>query len=589
MIQYFIFIFLLFSISCQTTDKKKGSPLTDGDISLDLNRNKEEIPPALWSPMQRQLHAEYYFLVAEYENLQGNFAKSQKFYQAAYNLDPNFFLALKMIEAAANLGRIDEAIQQCRKMVLLYPKASEIHALFGKLLASRGVYKRAAFHYEKALSLNPEKMEVYIGLIRLHQYHKNPASAITVATELCRRDPSYADGWALLAKLYLSQHQKKRALFPAKRAFDLKSQDPEKVLIYAIALELNGKSKKAVRLYEILFRLNPTNEELIRKMVNLYRQIGDLKDALALLEEAEKNLKDPGPGLIMQQAFILWELKQYEKATKILDSLARDYPDSDRILYLAALGKERVKKFDKAIELYHKISKISAYYIHAQYRAARLLETQKKYAEALRIVDTVIASQNERAPDFMAIGANILAAQDRVGDAVALLKKGVESYSDNIALLFLLGVYYEKNGEQDECIRIMREVIQRDPGHSSAHNYLGYLYAERGENLEEAKTLIKRALELKPNDGFYTDSLGWVYFKMGQYDKALKLLIEALKLVPNEGVILEHIGDVHKAKNDIKNALEYYEKSLKGHLEKRDFKRVEQKLKKVKEAYDQEK
>jgi tetratricopeptide (TPR) repeat protein len=127
----------------------------------------------------------------------------------------------------------------------------------------------------------------------------------------------------------------------------------------------------------------------------------------------------------------------------------------------------------------------------------------------------------------------------------------------------------------------MKEVIRKDPKHSSAFNYLGYLYAEAGINLDEAETLIMKALEIKPNDGYYTDSLGWVYYQKKEYDKALETLLRADQLVPEEGIILEHIGDVYRAMSNLVKAKEYYQKALKGKMESTDVPRIEKKVQEV--------
>ena len=90
--------------------------------------------------------------------------------------------------------------------------------------------------------------------------------------------------------------------------------------------------------------------------------------------------------------------------------------------------------------------------------------------------------------------------------------------------------------------------------------------------------MIERALEIKPNDGFYLDSLGWVYFQNEDYDKAEELLTRAHKLIPDEGVILEHLGDVALARGQETTALDFYERALKSRLEPRDRPRVEKKI-----------
>ena len=93
-------------------------------------------------------------------------------------------------------------------------------------------------------------------------------------------------------------------------------------------------------------------------------------------------------------------------------------------------------------------------------------------------------------------------------------------------------------------------------------NYLGYTYAEMGENLDEAEHLIKEALKYKPDDGFITDSLGWVYFKKGLFDKAVELLEKAVALEPDDPIILEHLGDAYLEIDQKEKALEFYKRSL---------------------------
>ncbi|MGD2271240.1 MAG: tetratricopeptide repeat protein, partial [Desulfobacterales bacterium] len=102
-------------------------------------------------------------------------------------------------------------------------------------------------------------------------------------------------------------------------------------------------------------------------------------------------------------------------------------------------------------------------------------------------------------------------------------------------------------------------------------------YADLGRNLDEAERLIKEALKYKPNDGYITDSLGWVYYKKGRYAEALILLKKAVELVPDDPIMLEHLGDAYLKTNDVKNALEYYQRSLKNKT--KDTEELEKKIK----------
>ena len=108
----------------------------------------------------------------------------------------------------------------------------------------------------------------------------------------------------------------------------------------------------------------------------------------------------------------------------------------------------------------------------------------------------------------------------------------------------------------------MKAVISLDPQNANALNYLGYTYAELGENLDEAERLIKEALQQKPDDGYITDSLGFVYFKKGLFNEALKYFERALSLVPDNSTILEHLGDAYLKIGDNEEALNCYKRSL---------------------------
>ena len=122
----------------------------------------------------------------------------------------------------------------------------------------------------------------------------------------------------------------------------------------------------------------------------------------------------------------------------------------------------------------------------------------------------------------------------------------------------------------------MQKVLELDPRNAAALNYIGYSWAERGENLAEAESLIQRALAISPDDGYIADSLGWVYYKMAEMhfrdarkDEALALLerareqlLQAAELTGGDPVVSEHLGDVHLLRGEKARALDYYEEAI---------------------------
>ena len=136
----------------------------------------------------------------------------------------------------------------------------------------------------------------------------------------------------------------------------------------------------------------------------------------------------------------------------------------------------------------------------------------------------------------------------------------------NQRLHFRLGVVLDRMGERHDSISHMEKVIELDPDDATALNYLGYTLAEMGVRLEEAEEFIRRALELKPGDGYFTDSLGWVYFKMGRHKEALQWIQRALESLPDDPLITEHLGDTYAALGRWKEAKQAYERALRlGH------------------------
>jgi tetratricopeptide (TPR) repeat protein len=129
----------------------------------------------------------------------------------------------------------------------------------------------------------------------------------------------------------------------------------------------------------------------------------------------------------------------------------------------------------------------------------------------------------------------------------------------------------------------MREALRLNPDYADALNYIGYSFAERGVRLQEALGLIQKAMALKPNQGYITDSLGWVYFKLGEYEKAVIELEKANQLTPDDSTIMEHLGDGYAGLKRVDKAIEAYDKALTLEPKPDQTERLKGKLKELKE------
>jgi tetratricopeptide (TPR) repeat protein len=147
--------------------------------------------------------------------------------------------------------------------------------------------------------------------------------------------------------------------------------------------------------------------------------------------------------------------------------------------------------------------------------------------------------------------------------AETTLKEGLAAAPKSIDLRYRLGMLYDRTGRPDEGIREMEEILKQDPDNPEALNFIGYSWADRGVNLDEAEAMIKKALSLKPGDGFITDSLGWVYYRKNRNDEAIKYLKEAASILPEDAAIADHLGDAYAKAGKPRDAMEQYQKALK--------------------------
>ena len=129
-------------------------------------------------------------------------------------------------------------------------------------------------------------------------------------------------------------------------------------------------------------------------------------------------------------------------------------------------------------------------------------------------------------------------------------------------LAFLLGQAYERTGAYERAGSAFRRVLELEPLNGDALNYLGYMWADLGQNLDEALNLIRQAVDIEPNNGAYVDSLGWVLFRRGDLSEAQVELERAVELVPEDSTILEHLGDVYQALGTRCGARDAYLKAL---------------------------
>jgi Tfp pilus assembly protein PilF len=149
-----------------------------------------------------------------------------------------------------------------------------------------------------------------------------------------------------------------------------------------------------------------------------------------------------------------------------------------------------------------------------------------------------------------------------MGKALDEVEKLAKTDEDKSTVYFMRGAMYERMKKFDASETEFRKVLAIDADNAGALNYLGYMLADRNVRLDEAMQMIKKALEMEPENGAYLDSLGWVYYRQGKLQEAESLLLKALERTGQDPAIRDHLGDVYAKQGKTKEAITQWQSSL---------------------------
>ena len=150
----------------------------------------------------------------------------------------------------------------------------------------------------------------------------------------------------------------------------------------------------------------------------------------------------------------------------------------------------------------------------------------------------------------------------QIDKAILILKNAIKEMPDSEELYWALASAFSKKGENDNAYKVLDEVLKKFKNSHSAMNFVAYFYAEKGIKLKEAETLSKKSLSKLKNDGYYLDTLGWIYFKQGKYEKAKEIILRASKKLPENYEIAEHVADIYYKLKQKDIAFLMYQKAL---------------------------
>jgi Flp pilus assembly protein TadD len=437
--------------------------------------------------------------------------------------------------------------------------------------AKSGRGKEAEALYQELLEADPADREIAAALVDLYEDQDRFDDALRLLQDLEKKDPENA---GVSERIAIDLARAGRFDEAEKRARALAGKRPENREVRRLLAQVLFEKGDAAGGEKILRDLLSTDGDdqgsrkaLVESLVRERR----FTDARALLEagrkkgSADAGAKTAEPWPTVELGYIAFLEKNYPEAKKTLEPFALTAPAgtasggnarATRILFGIARETE-----DFVYGLARAQAAAAAEPGSVEWEAA-VAEFRQRSGERPRAEEALSQLAASKDVERVLAAADVYARLKDYTSAARVAKDAVRRFPESTEALFRLGSSLERGGQIPESEKTFQKLLSLRPHDAQTMNYLGYMWADRGVRLEEARELLEKAVAREPRNGAFRDSLGWVYFRLGRLEAAEKNLREAHRTDPEDATIEEHLGDLAEKQGNLARAVEHWERAL---------------------------
>jgi tetratricopeptide (TPR) repeat protein len=499
--------------------------------------------------------------------------------RAAFKLNPDdLSTGMAISQIYINTGRPADAEKVLAQMLERVPDQKLLNFNYAQVLTKLGRGDESKQYLERAVLLDPTFAPAILQLVDIYQKENEWQKAADILAPLIAEDPMNLDLQRQQAFFYLraGQSEKARAMF--KALADADPKDTRARFYLAEALSDLERYDEADKLYRSLLEQSPEDADVLASfgisqvVQHKYDEASKAFRSLLAIKDLPDNLE-----VLANTQLALIELQKgnYDSALAMTKPLLvfNDKPNAQAVnIALDALKKQ--KKYNEALGL---LLPLVEQYGSDPFVNARYVEMLVRAGEKDKAKE-IAATQAKFGPRNTIATAEAYIQAGDYEDAIALVKNSLQSKPEDLDLNFALGSAYERAGNQGSAEKVFLDILAKHPEHAQTLNYLGYMWAESGVNLDRAAEMVKKAVSEEPRNGAYIDSLGWVYFRQGNLDLAEKYLTDATHLLPRDATVHEHLGDVFAKRGNIQRALKLYKDALMLEPEPKDEAKLKVKI-----------
>jgi tetratricopeptide (TPR) repeat protein len=515
------------------------------------------------------------YLAGRFAGKQRDMDAAGQYFQQALRDDPNNAVLIERVFVFdLSEGKIASAEDYAERVLSFNSQ----HRMARFVLGLRDVrikrFVRAREHFKKAAYTPIGELTAALLTAWTYAAQGNQASAFNALDKLDQNESLEnfkAYHGALIAD-YLGANLRAESFY--KKAYAQAGNSLRVVQAYGNYLERNGRKDEARKIYEQFLSAADKNP-LVRQAV----------------QELDKGVK-PAAFIKSPQAGMSEAL--FSVASALSDDQGLDVAlayaqlalsvDGDRNINLTLLGDiyESMNNYQRSIDAYDAIDKASPLKPNADLEVAVNLQRLEKKEEAKARLNALTKADPKDYDALVTLG-NLYRNNEEFGPAATVYDQAIallgEAQRDNWTVYYYRGISYERTKQWDKAEADFRKALQLEPDQPMVLNYLGYSMIDKKLNLNEAIGMVRKAVELKPNDGYIVDSLGWAHFRLGEYEEAVKQLERAVELKPADPVIADHLGDAYWRIGRQLEARFQWQHAKDNKPEPEDLARIEKKLK----------
>lgn len=482
----------------------------------------------------------YDLLVGELAGIRNNFDVALQKYlaQARATRDPG------VVSRAAQIAAYTEnrpiLLEMSQLWVEIEPESLDANSLAAMSLSHYNRYEEALAHAQFALERgqNEPLMNLVVSANRADKEQRD--ALLQLYPKLESQMPE--NTFLLLTKGMLQRQQQllPEAIETTNKLLVKDSSMQPAIMLKAQLLYQSGKKSEAAAFLEQSL-VNAPNNKRMRLQYARFLAEDDLQGAhqqLSILSQQYPN----DPELIYSLALASKGLKRHDEAVELFTQLTR-YP---RTVYAAhfELGVLAEQQNDtEAVSVHYRQVRAGPKFLPAAVRLSRFMTNQDQLDDARLYLQKLRLDNPRHASALYQVESELLAEQELLSEAYDVLSKAILREPNNIQLLYTRSLLSERQNDVARSEQDLRAILQQDSNNAMALNALGYTLTVHTDRYEEAQELILRALELNPGDPATIDSLGWVFYRLGKYDEAIKHLRDALSKLPDPEVAA-HLGEV---------------------------------------------